>query len=286
MWEKKLYIQQNYPDNYVADTFLSEMKKNVDVQMYDYWTLVFNSGIIIQHLSSIMSFIAIFCYVYYEQWSVTNLIILANVLTSIGYISWMAYIKFMGSDFRYEGKQTAKSAILFLMIVLGMSPILKTLTEDTSSDSIWAMTVVCFVMNFAFNDYSGADPSFKVHSTTSSVALNAAIFASVMLASRLSTKTHVFGLMSLAVNWFGLFPLFRRYIQTCTTGWIEVVITVVMVGGTAGIWMPISERMAALYLWVVGMVTFGGPGYFVYLQKYKNEIHGPWDEASLVFSKK
>lgn len=49
-----------------------------------------------------------------------------------------------------------------------------------------------------------------------SLSTNAAIFASVLLASRFDTNLDVFSLLSFAVEWFALFPIFRRYLQVCT----------------------------------------------------------------------
>jgi phosphatidylinositol glycan class C protein len=46
-----------------------------------------------------------------------------------------------------------------------------------------------------------------------SLSTNAAIFASVLLASRLDTNVDVFGLLSFAVEWFSLFPIFRRHLS-------------------------------------------------------------------------
>lgn len=46
-----------------------------------------------------------------------------------------------------------------------------------------------------------------------SLSTNAAIFASVLLASRFDTNLDVFSLLSFAVEWFALFPIFRRYLQ-------------------------------------------------------------------------
>jgi len=50
---------------------------------------------------------------------------------------------------------TAKSAVLIYCALLGLSPILKSLTRSTSDDSIWAITTMLLCMNVAFFDYSG-----------------------------------------------------------------------------------------------------------------------------------
>lgn len=51
--------------------------------------------------------------------------------------------------------ETAKSAILIYAALLGLSPILKSLTLSTTSDSIWALSSWLLMMNVAFFDYSG-----------------------------------------------------------------------------------------------------------------------------------
>ena len=48
-----------------------------------------------------------------------------------------------------------KTGVLIFAILLGFSPILKTLTEETSSDTIYALTVIFFIGNLFLHDYSG-----------------------------------------------------------------------------------------------------------------------------------
>lgn len=48
---------------------------------------------------------------------------------------------------------TAKSAILIYCALLGLSPILKSLTESTSPDSIWAMSSWLIIINIFTFDY-------------------------------------------------------------------------------------------------------------------------------------
>lgn len=50
---------------------------------------------------------------------------------------------------------TAKSAILIYCALLGLSPILKSLTKSTSPDSIWAMSCWLILTNIFFFDYGG-----------------------------------------------------------------------------------------------------------------------------------
>jgi phosphatidylinositol glycan class C protein len=50
---------------------------------------------------------------------------------------------------------TAKSAILIYCALLALSPILKSLTKSTTSDSIWAMSCWLMCINIFFFDYGG-----------------------------------------------------------------------------------------------------------------------------------
>ena len=55
---------------------------------------------------------------------------------------------------------TFKSAVLIYCALLGLSPILKSLTESTSSDSIWAISTWLMCINIFFFNYGG-EPAAK-----------------------------------------------------------------------------------------------------------------------------
>jgi phosphatidylinositol glycan class C protein len=106
-WQKLLWVKQNYPDNYVDSTFLDELQRNgepfkkkkafqtsfnlmciVNVQTYDYWTMVYESGVITQHISSVVIFIALFIYLQIHSLSGSHLIWTGSLLTGVGYLVW------------------------------------------------------------------------------------------------------------------------------------------------------------------------------------------------------
>jgi phosphatidylinositol N-acetylglucosaminyltransferase subunit C len=141
--------------------------------------------------------------------------------------------------------KTVKSAVLIYFTLLGLSPILKSLTRSTSSDSIWALATWLLIINIFFFDYGGLYVPPKPHlpqstdqkslpngSLTdgsalapghgtsgsappfpSSLSTNAALMASTVLASRLPSITHVFSLTVFSIEVFGLFPVFRRHLR-------------------------------------------------------------------------
>ena len=177
---------------------------------------------------------------------------------------------------------TAKSAILIYSALLGLSPILKSLTKSTSKDSIWAMSTWLMLMNVFFFDYgSGVGVKYP-----SSLSTNAALMASTVLASRLASTTHVFSLTLFSIEVFGLFPVFRRYLRHHS--WqLHVWLTVSLVltaGAALGVTVVGGGWKAAIVgtvLWGLGNVlAMGGCSWWLIgLQKYKNVVIGPWDPA-------
>ena len=181
---------------------------------------------------------------------------------------------------------TIKSAILIYSTLLGLSPILKSLTRSTSSDSIWAMSFWLLAVNIFFFDYSGGVGA----KFPASLSTNAALMASTVLASRLPSTKQVFSLTLFSIEVFGLFPVFRRHVRH--RDWrYHVALTVVLVLGAGfGVGMALANWNAGTP-WrsgILGMVvgvfmsTFATGGcswWLIGLQKYKNEIRGPWDPA-------
>lgn len=182
---------------------------------------------------------------------------------------------------------TAKSAILIYIALLGLSPILKSLTESTTSDSIWAMTCWLMCINIFFFDYSGGvGVKFPA-----SLSTNAALMASTMLASRLPSTTHVFSLTLFSIEVFGLFPVFRRYLRYISWRGHLFLTFALVIGAGAGLGTALSAKslwhggwkraIAGAVIWCVGSVVgMGGCSWWLIgLQRYKNVVIGPWDPA-------
>lgn len=56
---------------------------------------------------------------------------------------------------------TILSSLILSLVLLALSPVLRTLTEATTSDSIWALAAVLFALNAILADYS-AGPVVQV----------------------------------------------------------------------------------------------------------------------------
>lgn len=179
---------------------------------------------------------------------------------------------------------TVKSAFLIYFSLLGLSPILKSLTKSTASDSIWAMSCWLLIMNIFSFDY-GSGEGAGATKFPASLSTNAAVMASTVLASRLPSTTHVFSLMLFSMEVFGLFPIFRRQLrQKSWTGHILLTLALVIIaGGAVGMTLSGGWMSAILGSVLGGLLTalaMGGCSWWlISLQKYKNVVIGPWDPA-------
>ena len=366
------------PDNYTdQDTFLEHLQRNPRLQPYDFWPLVADSTVIVQHVCSVIIFVVCFVGIIEEKVSPGAVVGWGSILTFLGWVSWDSWVgqeankpatppifthepstisaassvsnlgitnssssnfparhahsasassihsnlstvtssqattpKYVpnfpspshSSQFSHRTSlrfSTAKSALLIYFTLLGLSPILKSLTRSTSSDSIWAMSFTLFAINIFFFDYGSPAPSSSTNSANknipASLSTNAALMASTVLASRLPSTNQVFSLTLFSIEVFGLFPVFRRYAREQSwRGHVSLTaLLVVGAGGGVGLILgrggdgegifdfPYKSGIMGVMIGVLvtGLAMGGCSWWLIGLQKYKNEIHGPWDPA-------
>lgn len=366
------------PDNYTdQDTFLEHLQRNPRLQPYDFWPLVADSTVIVQHVCSVIIFIVCFVGIFQEHIAPEVVVGLGSVATFLGWVLWdwwvgqdesakpptppivfpssrpmsmlpsaassttnlpntnshtpsnlglglgialrhshsasATSIQSQGStttshaprpnpnSARFSNRtslriSTAKSALLIYFTLLGLSPILKSLTRSTSSDSIWAMSFLLFTINIFFFDY-GTPPSINSGNKNipASLSTNAALMASTVLASRLPSTGQVFSLTLFSIEVFGLFPVFRRYSRQRSWRGHVTLTTLLVIGASGGVGLtlghggdgdgildfPWKAGITGIVVGVLatGLAMGGCSWWLIGLQKYKNEIHGPWDPA-------
>ncbi|ESO92813.1 hypothetical protein LOTGIDRAFT_120032 [Lottia gigantea] len=274
-WKKILYEDQNKPDNYVDDkSFLRELKKNKHIRSYEYWPTVSDSGCITQQISSVCIFVVIFMYMDNKQLKPDELFIVTTILTIIGYI---CYVKLENSSNTTRSNRTVcddmKTSIMFGGFSFSLSPVLVSLTETISTDTIYAMTSMMMIANILFYNYSADQDDVP-----GTLSLNAATFASICLASRLNTTWHAFSIVLFSFEWFALWPLLRHRLKTiypkCNN-------TITVVLGLLALVFLLSTTIpgAILFLSIHIFINFICPAFLKILQVRKNNIYGPWDEA-------
>lgn len=278
-WSRKLYLKQSFPDNYVDESFLTQLQRNVNVPVHTFTEMVKDSGGIVQQLAAILAFIASFLLILENKISVNYLITISNVSTIFAYASWVVYMrneiktgtKDRENYLRKRGRETIIHGLIFTLLLMLFSPILKTLTEDTSSDTIWAISSLLFLLCWIAHDYTRKDlPSGAlIKNYTSPFSLNCAMLGSIALASRLPTVTHVFGFLSLAVNVFAFFPILSRIIRRLAGVYGDISLTIFSISFTFLIWWAVFTPVAFIFFFLVLFINLFCPLWLVHLQKYK-----------------
>lgn len=264
---KCLYVKSHKPDNWTDDSFLDELRKNMNMKRYTYLELVLQTALIGQQLSLLFLFCSAFYFTFAKiiptGWllacdlSILVFILIVNLFSNFGVLSLFPKV------------------LIFALILAGLSPILKTLTEDTSSDTIWALSFMLFVANCIFQKYNESNPG--------PIALNAAIFASVLLASRLDSTVQVFGLIALAVLLFSSMPAVRYSAWKRSKFWHAIFSTALLfLSFAVSSWINWAYFLCNVMFNL--FVVFVCPFWFIQLYRFKYKINGPWDEAKLQLS--
>ena len=232
------------PDNYTdEETFLDHLQRNPRLQPYEFWSLMADATVIVQHIASVAIFCCSFAAIVQERVSPVSIVSWGSLCTLLGWALWDHWVgreeaaaaqalgeaaeagedsssasssvsvkdvqgsglmlpiehnrrrpghshsasaTSMASDIsagtgpssrrhslepnqdypppyvdpssslsprNQQRLATAKSALLIYCALLGLSPILKSLTRSTTSDSIWAISTWLLCMNVAFFDY-------------------------------------------------------------------------------------------------------------------------------------
>ncbi|KAJ1680114.1 glycosylphosphatidylinositol anchor biosynthesis [Spiromyces aspiralis] len=270
-WRRLLYINQDeYPDSYVDETFLMELQKNVNVQIYDYWEVVMQSTAVSQHTSSIIVFIAVFIYLFRQELDAASLQWWNCLATMLGCVLWDCINVYLQTPERRVFRlRVIKGGVFFVLLLFGLTPVLRTLTLDTSDDTIWALSTLLFLINLAFHDYGSAN--LTNIGFPGSISLNAAVFAAVLLASRLRHDDAVFAFMVFALVWFGLFPISRRYLKGISAK-ATVLITAFLATLATCLFYPISKTVMVLQVFGTMFVSFVCPLWLIWVQRYKDVV--------------
>ncbi|CAN6672864.1 phosphatidylinositol N-acetylglucosaminyltransferase Gpi2p subunit [Trichomonascus vanleenenianus] len=274
-WRKLLWVDQPYPDNYVDESFLSQLKRNSNVQQYLFWDLVTDSSVILLHLSTIVVFGTTFLGIYDRGWDPAWVATASSGVTVMGFVVYDTVQKHSRDRI-----VQLKSACLILFTILALSPVLKSLTQSTSSDSIWALACWLCLANVCFHDYS----FFPRKQFRPMLSTNLALCAAIVLASRLPTTLSVFYFVLYSIELFGVFPTFALWVRQTSRACHWVLLAVCLGLADAGVYSIGGLGLLSVWVLTQAAVAFVFPSLLRSLQKYKNEIQGPWDPAKPVIN--
>lgn len=151
-----LYVKQPFPDNHTPpDRFLEGLRVSGRGR-HSFSSLLVSSLSIVHQIAASLLFLLVFVLVRLNVLTLPRLCLLSHASIAISYFVWIQVgirKHHTTSLFRLQAKQTAKSGIIFLLTLLLVSPVLKTLTEDVSSDTVWVMCLTCLAISLASFDY-------------------------------------------------------------------------------------------------------------------------------------
>ncbi|QPG73011.1 hypothetical protein FOA43_000315 [Brettanomyces nanus] len=333
-WKKLLWVKQDYDDDYTDSSFLSQLKRNSTVVNYSYWKLFRDFSLVNLHLSVIMCVILVFYGMYMLRWDPVRPIILSSALTLLGFIVYVVTLKIRRNkelirlqhwkilqltSSRESGSAAAhldlekyitepaspglisafKSSMLILLHLLTLSPVLKSLTNSSASDSIWAISAWLCLLNVLFNDYvidfpqkqrfpelgavattANAAPVLPKIGSHSNMSKNIALSNAIVLASRLNSNLSAFCFILFSIELCGLFPIFNNFTRRCqfwVFHWLQV--GTIVFGVSYAMYRIFGTGWCICWLSLHLLIVVVGPLYFIALQKYKDELQGPWDPA-------
>lgn len=263
-WRKNLYETHGLPDNYTDSSFLEELRKNINPSNITTMEAISFAASVSVQLNIVILFIIVFVWLD-NEWIAPNVIfVFSGIPTLAGYLIHT----FNKSNMLEKWSKDLRTVLIFLAFGYILSPILKTLTDTVSTDTIYAMTIFMFLIHLIFSKYGSPQISLS-----DSLSITSSIFGSLMLASRLVSPLHAFSLLTIAVQCFVLLPFVLFQLES------KMAVAIFLSVTTIYLLHIISLTISCFFLGVTIFVHILCPLWYIRWQKYKENIYGPWDEA-------
>ncbi|GAB2286906.1 hypothetical protein Dimus_021294 [Dionaea muscipula] len=286
-WRKVAYggMQPGFDDNHTDDSFLEDMVTNANVVQRDLFKVMQDSVSISQYLCIVALVVLVWNNTLESAIECHSLLLLDVFLLCSGFL---IVILTAEAEMISPGLVLSYAINIFFFItgLYALSPIYHTLTRSISSDSIWVLTALLLTFHLFLHDYTGctvrAPGSGKNPTLRSNISLNTSIIASVLIASRLPSRHHVFAIVWFSLQVFLFAPLVTYCIKRYSFQlhlWVSVKLMVV----SLVLIYRLNLFLFGLLLAILVFVTLVCPYWLIRIQKYKFEINGPWDEAKLCF---
>jgi len=273
VWQKVLFRRpNNFPDNFTPDEcFLAAIKRNQNLHKYTFRQCFQGACQVALQMSMVLFFSMAYVALNENTKNSNHLLGLAAISSTLGYLC----LRFQDNETFTIGSylKDLQHVSIFLFYSFSFSPVLYKLTDTISTDTIHTTAGVMLFIHLVFHNY-GLEKAAVV---SNALSLNAAIFASVCLASRLASSYDAFVLLTFSVVAFVLFPIFRFRLNGVMLQCFTFISVFCSVSVTAIFYTPWIGAFAALaFFKVVGI----SPCLFVRWQNFKDTIHHPqWDEA-------
>lgn len=176
------------------------------------------------------------------------------------------------------------SYALLGLVILALSPLLRTLTESTTSDSIAALSTALFLLGFTLADYRSVDcVKEKQHNQTpqlrATLSLNASLCSSIVLASRLHSPIQAFSLILASIFLFAFLPHWaRRHLPSLPSrSGRPICYTLAVTALSSSLLASFSITAAIINIFTAAFFSLICPAWMRRAQRWKVGRRGPWD---------
>lgn len=278
-WRKVLYDRQPYEDNYVDASFLDSLILNANVQRYEYASMCLQASAVAQQISIVVCFLCVSSRAQRGVWGCDELLRLDATLLAAGYALRVACRRMEACGTAAAAADVAANAardiwrgVLMAAPLWVLAPTLRTLTRSWSDDTIVSLTIGLLMVHTLLHDYGGTS-----RMAGGAGALNAAMLAATIAASRLESDDEVFAFIALAIELFAFLPWLSWQLRRAAPRAHAILLTPLLAASAVALlglgWTAVA------FLAVLTVVGLLAPAVLLWLQRYKFEIQGPWDIA-------
>jgi len=197
----------------------------------------------------------------------------------------------MQQDRKTKVKQRLTNGFLLAILLRFVASILRTLTASYSSDTVQALAIAGMIVHVLACDYSyanGKQTAIAITGSTStslrpifqggSISLNAALFSTTMLVSRLSSNLTAYFFVTQAIVAFCFYPATRHAVAAAFHPSTSPALWLVTGGVVAATLVLLQQpRQIALVSLTLLMIFLVVPCWKYVLQHHKVLVRGPWD---------
>lgn len=265
-----LYQKNSLKDNHVQHDFLSQLQINKNISFYSYDSFVFKALKVSDQVNCCLIFVCIFVDLYTHSHGF-HLVKAFQIIIPFFYLSFL-FFRLIYKNYSLFLFFRVKSLLVFVFFLSIFSAVIRTLTDDVSSNVLWVLVGFCLsvsVFTYSYNKKA----SFK----NSLVSFNTRFISACLLSSRFKTDLDVFFLMNTVA--FFLFP-FHFFCQKVYQKKKMTLFFSVLMNASANIILFFFSPKLSFFHFVSQCFSFFFCPYLLYsFQKHKKIINGPWDEA-------
>lgn len=173
--------------------------------------------------------------------------------------------------------RSVRLGVLTVGGLTALTPLCQTMTAAMSTDTATTCAVIALISYAITYDY--AFVNLETKQLASSFSLGAAMFATMLMASRLEDPRAVFLDVLVALECYVLSPYVWRAIRAFNSA-LHLAVVFTMHALAYHIVRDANPRLASAYLFGIALLGVVTPAALVrYVASGKTQIAGPWDEA-------